>query len=98
MLSSNKKNCAKRYQMICPNDEVVMVAMKETKTAYIITPISEPPVEHFDYYLNSLWELGKMVIKKGGGKHGLTNWGNGEYTLYPYRSGLPYLLRPESGQ
>lgn len=91
-----KKDNRRAMEMICPNDEIVGVDMRETKAAYIITPITEPPAEHFDYYLNPLWEVGKIVIKKKRSQriHGFTDWGDGEYTLYPYRSGQAYWLRP----
>ena len=89
-----KKDNRKAMEMICPNDEIVGVDMRETAAAYIITPITEPPAEHFDYYLNPLWEVGKIVVKKKNGKHGMTDWGDGEYTLYPFRSGQAYWLRP----
>lgn len=89
-----KNDNRKAMEMICPNDEIVGVDMRETKAAYIITPITEPPAEHFDYYLNPLWELGQMVVKKKKGKHCMVDWGDGEYTLYPFRSGQAYCLRP----
>lgn len=89
-----KKDNRKAMAMVCPNDEIVLVEMRETETSYIITPITDQPAGHFDCYLDSLWELGRMVVKKKKGKHRMVDWGDDEYTLYPYRSGLPYWLRP----
>lgn len=80
--------------MITPTDEEIEVTLNETKKSFIIKPTGPAP-SYYDYYLEPLWKNGRLSIPKTRRCiHGFTDWGDGEYTLYPYRSGQAYWLRP----
>jgi hypothetical protein len=80
--------------MITPTDEEIEVTLNETKKSFIIKPNGQTP-SYYDYYMEPLWKNGQLSIPKTRRcPHGFTDWGDGEYTLYPFRSGQPYWLRP----
>lgn len=89
--------------------DVVYVDVKKTPNSVIITPISPQPKytygrkSGFTYgCIDKLWDKGKIVIRepKLGSRIKITrdyikDWGDGSYTFYPERAGLPYLLIPK---
>ena len=38
----------------------------------------------------------KVTIRKDGSKHALRVWGDNDFTLYPYRVGVPFYFKKES--
>lgn len=81
-------------------DGEVIVNIKKTNKTTTITPISSKPLYTYGC-IDQLWDKGKITIRepKPGGKikvtrHLLEEWGNGTYTLYPDRAGIPFLLVP----
>lgn len=85
----------RRMVMITPTDQKFEITLRETKASFIFEYEGDPP-NYYDYYLESFWKYGRLTIPKTRRcPHGLTDWGDGEYTLYPYRSGNPYWIRPK---
>ena len=79
------------------SDENVLVEMKKTAKTITITPISQKPI--FTHgCIDDLWRKGKIVIREPKANkvspHTLREWGDGRYTLYPYRAGIPFVLQP----
>ena len=81
-------------------DEKVIVDLKRTSKQIVITPISPKP-RFTNGCIDKLWDDGKIVIREPNPKthricrHYLEVWGDGDYTLYPDRAGLPYRLSPK---
>lgn len=91
-----------KYRMLNDHwlDEDVIVEMKKTEKTVTITPISTRP-KYTPGCIDDLWHNGKLVIRepKPGGRikitrHLLKDWGDGEYTLYPHREGIPFYMKP----
>lgn len=80
--------------------ETVIVDFNKTPKTVTIRPISSRP--HYTYgCIDKLWDKGSIVIRKPklGSRIKLTrdvllDLGNGTYTLYPERQGIPYSLKP----
>ena len=88
------KSKERKMVIITPDDKEINVTVHETKASFVIRYEGDPP-NYYDYYLEFLWKYGRLTIPKTRRcPHGFTDWGDGEYTLYPYRSGLAYWLRP----
>lgn len=79
-------------KMITPDNEEIIVDFKINNKSYTIIPKSEKPffsLSSIDY----LYNKGKVIIKKEKSEHYIKDWGDGEYTIYFFRNGLPYLLK-----
>lgn len=81
-------------------DEDVIVEMKKTERTVTITPISTKP-KFTHGCIDDLWRNGKLVIRepRAGSRIKMTrcllkDWGDGEYTLYPDREGIPFYMKP----
>lgn len=91
-----------KYRMIneyWPNEDVI-VEMKKTEKTVVITPVSPRP-KSTPGCIDDLWSNGNITIRepKPGGRikitrHLLKDWGDGEYTLYPNREGIPFFMAP----
>lgn len=80
-------------------DKTVVVDVRKTPTMTIIESISQKP-QFTPGCIDDLWYKGKIVVKdypQESNKvcaHCLKDWGDGVYTLYPYREGIPFVLTP----
>lgn len=83
--------------------ESVEVEVKKTPKSITIAPISKKPL-FTNGCIDQLWDKGKIVIREPAPeshkicRHKLNNWGDGIYTLYPDRAGLPYVLIPKDSK
>ena len=89
------------YRMDIPEAKTtVRVMIKKTPKTTTITPIDEKP-KYVYGCIDRLWDDGKIIIREYAPEthkvytHYLADWGDGTYTLYPNRQGLPYYLEPE---
>lgn len=88
-----------KMKMILPDTDIftgepyeIMVDFKETEKSYIIKPISEKPA----YTCSStdfLYDEGLRIPKNRKSHHGIIDWGDGEYTIYIFRNGLPFYIK-----
>lgn len=81
--------------------DVVYVDIKFTPSGTTIKPLSPKPTYTYGC-IDDLWDDGKMTIRnlKPGGRqkitrHILRSWGDGDFTFYPHRAGIPYVLIPK---
>lgn len=81
------------------NDKTVRVDVKKTPKTITITPVDKKPSFFMYACIEQLWDKGKITISDPKGhklcRHRLMDWGDGTYTLYPDRAGLPYYMEPE---
>ena len=94
-----------RLESAAWHGEEVLVNVKFTPKTITITPISQKP--HYelgkklistDGCIDQLWDDGKIVIKYYAPpkvcRHAFFKNGDGTYTLYPNREGVPFELIP----
>ena len=81
-------------------DRSVTVDIKKTAKTTTITPISPKPQYFTPGCIDKLWYNGKIVIREYPPEshricaNYLQDWGDGSYTLYHCRQGIPFLLTP----
>ena len=78
------------YKLI---DQEVFVRVKETGASFIFQ--LEPCSRRFlDPPLDDFFKQDRNTIKKSGSKHAIQIWSDGDFTLYPFRVGVPFVFSP----
>lgn len=73
------------------NGPDMLVDLKETPKTFKITPFTPRGGVCMGCF-DELWQGGFVIKKEGRNKHCLKDWGDGTYTIYPNREGIPGLL------
>ena len=71
-------------------DYSITVEVKEASKSYIITLIennSRFSLGHIDMIFKN---SNKVLVRKEKSKHGMRIWGDDSFTLYPFKSGIPF--------
>lgn len=74
------------------DDYRVVIHLKETATAFHLTLIDG----QFRYgapQLEDMFQRGekpKVLVHKRGSQHAMQTWSDNDFTIYPYRVGVPY--------
>jgi len=74
-------------------DQDVFVRVKETSASFILQLIPCPR-RFLDPPLDDFFKQEKSTIKKSGSKHAIQIWSDGDFTLYPFRVGVPFVFSP----
>jgi hypothetical protein len=75
------------------NRYYIAISVKETATG-ITLELVEFGSRYAASQIEDMFSKSKKVtIKKSGSKHGIKIWGNDDFTLYPYRVGVPFYFR-----
>lgn len=81
---------------VCDRYKIV-VDVKETEKAFILTLISFDTRYGATQIEDMFSKSKKVVIKKDGSNHGLKVWSDKDFTIYPYRIGVPFYFRLKDG-
>lgn len=70
-----------------------VVSLKETEKSYIMKLI-ENTVRYTPAYFEMLFgESGKTIVKKKHSPHAMCLWSDTDFTIYPFRGGVPFYFR-----
>lgn len=76
------------------------VLVKETDKMYKMTLVSLDMADwcpHIEMMFHK--NVGKTIsIKKRHGKHAVYDWGENDFTIYPFRAGIPYYFVKNKGE
>lgn len=74
------------------DDYRVVIHLKETATAFHLT-LEDGQFRYAAAQLEAMFERGekqKVLVHKRGSQHAICLWSDHDFTIYPYRAGVPY--------
>ena len=80
----------------CPDPHYryeIKINVSETEKAFVLT-LLELNARYGATQIEDMFSRSKRVmIKKDGSKHAIRVWGDEDFTLYPYRVGVPFYFK-----
>lgn len=73
-------------------DQPVIIQVKETEKSFLFQ-LMDCSRRFLDPPLDDFFKRRKGKIIKAGSKHAIQLWPDGDFTLYPFRVGVPFLFK-----
>lgn len=73
----------------------ILISVTETTKAYTFNLLENSTRLDYDHFIMLFKNSNTIRINKGKSPHAIITWEDGNFTIYPYRAGIPFLFQKE---
>ena len=71
----------------------ILIEVKETPSAYTFKLLENTTRLDYDHFILLFQDRDTVRIAKDKSPHSIILWDDGDFTIYPYRAGIPFWFR-----